>query len=231
MKDYISINDFYKSIGYACLLQSNTERVLEILPSQVTVTLAGEHYPRSLDVFLEKAYGVRMEKMAPGIYYIRDLLFPIQILVIRELSKEDNIWLSRLRSGLKPDEDIEVLMKKYRGKEHNPLYETAMDLIMRANWETCQEVEKMCDALRELFADELEERETIGLEKGLERGKMAKLITQVMRKREKGQSAARIAEDLMEPADVVQRLYDLIGLHPGSDAEHILAAMETGNKV
>ena len=231
IKDYISINDFYKSIGYACLLQSNTERVQEILPSQVTVTLAGEHYPRSLHVFLEKAYGVHMEEEAPGIYYIKGLLFPLQILVIRELSKEDNIWLSRLRSGLKPDEDIEVLMKEYKGKEQNPLYETAMDLILRANWETCQEVEKMCDALRELFADELEERETIGLEKGLEQGKMAKLITQVMRKREKGQSASRIAEDLMEPADVVQRLYDLIGLHPDSDAEHILAYMESWDKV
>ena len=231
IKDYISINDFYKSIGYACLLQSNTERVQEILPSQVTVTLAGEHYPRSLHVFLEKAYGVHMEEEAPGIYYIKGLLFPLQILVIRELSKEDNIWLSRLRSGLKPDEDIEVLLKEYKGKEQNPLYETAMELILRANWETCQEVEKMCDALRELFADELEERESIGLEKGLEQGKMAKLITQVMRKREKGQSASRIAEDLMEPADVVQRLYDLIGLHPDSDAEHILAYMESWDKV
>ena len=107
-------------------------------------------------MFLEKAYGVHMEEEAPGIYYIKGLLFPLQILVIRELSKEDNIWLSRLRSGLKPDEDIEVLMKEYKGKEQNPLYETAMDLILRANWETCQEVEKMCDALRELFADELE---------------------------------------------------------------------------
>ena len=182
-------------------------------------------------MFLEKAYGVHMEEEAPGIYYIKGLLFPLQILVIRELSKEDNIWLSRLRSGLKPDEDIEVLMKEYKGKEQNPLYETAMDLILRANWETCQEVEKMCDALRELFADELEERETIGLEKGLEQGKMAKLITQVMRKREKGQSAARIAEDLMEPAEGVQRLYDLIGLHPDSDAEHILAYMESWDKV
>ena len=182
-------------------------------------------------MFLEKAYGVHMEEEALGIYYIKGLLFPLQILVIRELSKEDNIWLSRLRSGLKPDEDIEVLMKEYKGKEQNPLYETAMDLILRANWETCQEVEKMCDALRELFADELEERETIGLEKGLEQGKMAKLITQVMRKREKGQSASRIAEDLMEPADVVQRLYDLIGLHPDSDAEHILAYMESWDKV
>lgn len=75
-----------------------------------------------------------------------------------------------MRSGLKPEEDIEVLVKEYKGKEQNPLYETAMDLIMRANWETCQEVDKMCDALRELFADELEERENKGIEKGLEEG-------------------------------------------------------------
>ena len=55
-----------------------------------------------------------------GIYYIKGLLFPLQILVIRELSKEDNIWLSRLRSGLKPDEDIEVLMKEYKGRNRIP---------------------------------------------------------------------------------------------------------------
>ena len=79
-----------------------------------------------------------------------------------------------MRSGLKPEEDIEVLVKEYKGKEQNPLYETAMDLIMRANWETCQEVDKMCDALRELFADELEERENKGIEKGLEEGKIDK---------------------------------------------------------
>ena len=81
----------------------------------------------------------------------------------------------------------------------------------------------MCDALRELFADELEERDNKGIEKGLERGKMAKLINQVMRKRERGQSAARIAEDLMEPEEVVQKLYDLIGRYPDSDAESISA--------
>lgn len=102
------------------------------------------------------------------IYYIKGLLFPLQSLVIRELSKEDNIWLSRLRSGLKPDEDIEVLMKEYKGKEQNLLYETAMDLILRANWETCQQVEKMCD---------------------------------------------------------------LTGLHPGSDAEHILTYTKSWDKV
>ena len=131
-----------------------------------------------------------------------------------------------MRSGLKPDEDIEVLMKEYKGKEQNPLYETAMDLILRANWETCQEVETMCDALREVFADELEERESIGIEKG----GMEKLITLVMRKMEKGQSAVRIAEDLVEPLDAVQELYDMIESHPDYDTARLYALLADRRK-
>ena len=62
-------------------------------------------------------------------------------------------------------------MKEYKGKEQNPLYETAMDLILRANWETCQEVEKMCDALRELFLQmSWRSRRPWELEKGLGTG-------------------------------------------------------------
>lgn len=145
------------------------------------------------------------------------MLFPVQILVIRELSKEDNVWLSRLRSGLELQEDIEVLAKAYKGKEKHPLYEAAMDLIIRANWEKYQEVRKMCDALRELFADELEERES--------KGKLVKLITQVKRKMIKGQSASEIAEDLLDPLAVIQEIYDLITHNLENSTEWIYAKL------
>lgn len=65
---------------------------------------------------------------------------------------------------------MEVLAKAYKGKEKNPLYETVMDVIMRANKEVYEEARDMCQALRELFADELEERENSGIEKGIEKG-------------------------------------------------------------
>lgn len=145
------------------------------------------------------------------------MLFPVQILVIRELSKEDNVWLSRLRSGLELQEDIEVLANAYKGKEKHPLYEAAMDLIIRANWEKYQEVRKMCDALRELFADELEERES--------KGELVKLITQVKRKMIKGQSASEIAEDLLEPLAVIQEIYDLITHNLENSTEWIYAKL------
>lgn len=73
------------------------------------------------------------------------------------------------------------LAKEYKGKEKNPLYETAMDVIMRANKEVYREAKGMCQALRELFAEELEERENKGMEKGMEQGesKLGMLISRL----------------------------------------------------
>ena len=40
-----------------------------------------------------------------------------------------------------------------------------MDLIVRANWDRMKEEKEMCEALRELFADELQESKEQGEEK------------------------------------------------------------------
>ena len=56
LRDEELIIDVYKR-----QFQSNTERVMEILPSDVTVTLAGEHFPRKLSTYLRNAYDVDME--------------------------------------------------------------------------------------------------------------------------------------------------------------------------
>ncbi|MBQ4537165.1 MAG: hypothetical protein II994_06060 [Lachnospiraceae bacterium] len=93
-------------------------------------------------------------------------LFPIQIVVNKELDEEYQ-WLSRLHSGLERERDIEVLSEAYLNKSNDPRYETVMDVIMRANEEVCEEAKGMCNALRELFADELAE----GMEKAMAEGR------------------------------------------------------------
>ena len=167
--DYISINDFYKVWGYTCLYQSDTEKVMERPPEELTVTFVGNHYPAELIKHLKYWYKIQVQRRFPGIYYITGLMFPVQILVNRELSKKDSIWLSRLRTDLKVEEDIGPLSIEYKGKEKNPLYAAVMDLIVRANRKQYEEGKEMCDALRELFADELEEKEKEGIEKGIEK--------------------------------------------------------------
>ena len=73
------------------------------------------------------------------------------------LPKKENVWLSRLRSGLDVEEDIAMLAQAYQGRDENPLYSAVMELIVRANRKQYEEAKHMCNALRELFAEEIEE--------------------------------------------------------------------------
>ena len=45
-----------------------------------------------------------------------------------------------------------------------------MDLIVRANWDEMEEGRIMCEALKELFADELEIAKKDALEQGIQQG-------------------------------------------------------------
>ncbi|MBT9775052.1 3-isopropylmalate dehydrogenase [Clostridium sp. MCC353] len=224
-EDYVSINDFYKVMGYACIYQSNTKKVMEIPPEELTVSFVCSCYPAVLIKHLEEMYRIGLRMEYEGIYYVDGLMFPMQILITNRLPKEEYIWLSRLGKNLELKEDIEPLARAYKGNETDPLYQAVMDLIIRANWEKYEEVRDMCEALRELFADELAEREERGLERGLEngieRGTRLKLISIVRKKLEKGLSASEIAELLEEEEDAVHRIYSAIQEHAGCTDEEV----------
>ncbi|MDO4328969.1 MAG: hypothetical protein Q4C66_06500 [Lachnospiraceae bacterium] len=116
----------------------------------------------------------------------------LQILINHKLSKEDNLWLGSLRQNLTVAEDIGLLARAYEGKEKSPIYAVAMDLIVRANRKQYEEGRHMCNALRELFADELNEREA----KGLAEGEARTLILQICKKIKKGKPIETITEEL-----------------------------------
>lgn len=169
-EDYLSINDFYKVYGYACLYQADTERVMEIDPEKITLTFVCGHFPRKMVNHLIKIRKLELEKVEEGIYYLSGDTFPIQIVINSELSKVENYWLQNLRDDLKPGKEIQDLVERYEKKKDSKLYQAAMDLIVRANWEKMKEEKKMCDALRELFAEELKESDAQGYSRGESRG-------------------------------------------------------------
>lgn len=229
--DYLSINDFYKVLGYLCLYQSDTEHVMEIPPEELTMTMVSNHYPVKMLEHLTQRYHAEVKKAFPGIYYVTGLLFPMQVLVNKNLSKKENIWLSRLRQDLQIDEDMKPLIHAYKGKDKNPLYASVMDLIVRANQKQFQRgSEKMCDALRELFADELEKQVKNGFQSGfndgfnngfndgfnngfndgfsdgLQEGKQKQLILMVCKKLLKGKGPNEIADELEEDLDAVAQI-------------------------
>ena len=78
-------------------------------------------------------------------------------------------------------------MMRYEQNRKRKDYEAVMDLITRANWKQMEEAKKMCDALNELFAEELKEADERGRAAGLE------LAKQVFRLSGSGVSESEIA--------------------------------------
>ena len=59
-------------------------------------------------------------------------------------------------------QEIETLLREYEIKKSSKLYQAAMDVITRANWVAVKEVKtNMCEALKELMAEEFQEQEEL----------------------------------------------------------------------
>lgn len=91
-----------------------------------------------------------------GIYYVIGDTLPVQIIVTGELFKKESLWLRNLTNRLESTKDAEELLKDYKKHKKNLLYESVMDIIVRANKEKFEEAKKMCKVLEELMKDELE---------------------------------------------------------------------------
>ena len=76
-----------------------------------------------------------------------------------------------------------------------------MNLVTRANWKQMEEEKKMCDALNELFAEELKEADSRGRAAGIQLGKSQgiQLTKKVFRLASHGESCESIAETAALP--------------------------------
>lgn len=160
--DYLSINDFYKVYGYACLYQALTEKICEIKPENITITFVCSYYPREMLKNITLQRGITVEKYDEGIYYLNGDEFTMQLIVTTQLAKDENYWLYNLRDNLKSGGEIKDLIDHYEEHKSSPLYQAYIDAIARANWEEMEAEKKMCEALRELFADEFKESRESG---------------------------------------------------------------------
>ena len=176
--DSLNIDDFYKVYGYACFYKSDSSMADVIPIDDLTITFVCHRYPRNLldhlETFvchryprnlldhLEKKRSFQIQETDSGIFYVTGDFIPIQIIVTKKLSKEENLWLASLTDHLDSEAEAEKLVTEYRNHTTNKLYQSVMDIIVRANHKQFEEAVKMCEALKELFEDEFNERETKG---------------------------------------------------------------------
>ena len=197
---------------------------------ELTITFVCYHYPRNMLRKLEQDRKFSVEQQDSGIYYLIGDAIPIQLVIVPKLSKEHNYWLNNLRNDLKAGNEIRNFIESYSKNKNSKLYQALADAVMRANWKKLKEGSNMCEALKELFADDLKElfaddfkeSELKGRIEGQTEGKIEGRIELIIKIFQKGYTAEATADMLEEPVSRIRKIYDVIEKNaPDYDAETI----------
>ena len=173
--DEMNIDTFYKVNAYAALYKASARHVDEIKADRVTITMLREGKPIKLLQNLE-SYGFTIENPYKGIYYIGGrTYFPTQIIVSKELTGEQYVWLQALTKKLDQAKAERLIRqaKNSRSQENQELEDSVLTVSVRANPELFGKVKEdveMSEALLELMANEINERVAMGEKRGEIRG-------------------------------------------------------------
>ena len=129
----LGIDDFYKVYGYACFYKADVTRADSISAKELTIIFVSERYPRKLIRHLRTVRKYEVEKAEDGIYNVKGDVFSIQILVTKELSEKENLWLKSLTNNLKGSDNARKLIEDYQKNQENDLYKSALEAIIHAN--------------------------------------------------------------------------------------------------
>lgn len=159
--DDVNIGTFYKALSYACLYKSEAGNVEEIIDTDITVSLVREQKPVKLLKQLGEKYTVT--EKTNGIYRIDGMLFPMQILVTKELNEESHVWVTSLTRTLSRERAHKLLYNysALKDNEDKRNADSVMNVTSQANIELfkkmIQEGDHMCEELKELLAPEIVE--------------------------------------------------------------------------
>lgn len=165
----MSIDDFYKVYGYTCFYKADTGTADAVNIEELSISFVCTIYPRKLIKHLRKVRNYKVIEREKGIYDVVGDKIPIQIILTKQLSRKDNLWLRSLTNHLEDYETAEELLEVYSKHKDNTAYKSIMDFIVRANREKFEEARDMCDALLELMEDELNEKKAEGEKVGSDR--------------------------------------------------------------
>ena len=163
-EDSLTIDDFFKTIGYACLYKALGKRLDQYPADEITVSLFRDTYPRELFRALEES-GRTIEEAYPGVYYVSgNLLFATQVVVMSRLKGPEHSAF-RILSGNAREEDVRSFIKEAQaftaaGDKNNA--DAVLQVSISANAALYEDIRRdsvMCNALENLMQDVIEQRE------------------------------------------------------------------------
>lgn len=180
--DELNMSVYAKVMGYANLYKSREISADSIPYGEISATIYRHAYPR--DAFRKlQELGATVEKKYPGVYYVKGTgLFPVQVLVGKELDPKEYAMFRVLVPGAS-DDDIRMF-KDMAVQNKDAAYQQSVDNIFQvsvsANKDTyarlMKEDPEMCDALRDLMRDEFIDTERRGEMRGEIRGAITEAI-------------------------------------------------------
>ena len=165
--DSMDSGTFYKALAYACLYKDEiahgtaTEEANETFHTDTTITLVREQKPIKLLQQLGEHYEVT--RRSDGIYRIHGMLFPMQILVTKELDKKSHVFLTALTRTMSREQARWFLdnTSKLEDNKDRENADSVMNVVSEANIslfkKMIQEGDQMCEELKEMLAPEIVE--------------------------------------------------------------------------
>lgn len=117
-EDEANIDTVYKILAYAALYKAETGKYVDaIKDDDITMTIMREAKPLKLfKVLMQKGCGIVSRRR--GIYEVEYTIFPLQIIVTKELDGKDHIWLRSLTKKL-TIQDARLLSHQYQSVRKN----------------------------------------------------------------------------------------------------------------
>ncbi len=172
--DVLNIDTVYKTIGYACLYKAYGRPPKSVDRNDVTVTLIRRTKPLKL----LKELGEIVSQTRPGIYRIDNgMLFPLQIIVTKELEREKLHWIRTVARGLDAEEIRQtVTAVKSLEKDYEKQYaDDVLTVLTKENDETIQRIKEedsMCKELMDIMRPEIDAEIKTAKEDAMREGKL-----------------------------------------------------------
>lgn len=202
--DRLDVDVYYKTAAYGCLYKAYAQTADGRKAGDITLTLLRDARPEGLLRYFAKA-GTVIENPYRGIYYLggKEILFPAQIIVTRELAEENHAFLRVLTE--KPQEkDISRFLDVIRnldGKADRESAKSILEVFTAANRKWVEQWKgegDMGSVLLEIMAPELQEAEDRGREEGIREGKREGILGTVSVLRNLGLGGTEIKEAVMK---------------------------------
>ena len=160
--DDLTIDTFFKVLGYGCIYKAETGHKVDEIPArELTISFVRERKPRKMMHMLQES-GCAVEMKFPGIYYVSGSVFPVQIIVGRELSEKSHICLKALTRNLTLDQKMELVeeSRELNEKDDKLNLASVLEVIVKENRTLFQKGENdmAYETLMELLSDKIEEK-------------------------------------------------------------------------